>query len=112
MSDRVEVVYALPERQRLITLAYAAGMTAGDAVRTSRIATEFPELAARPLTLGIYGVVVAESRPLRPGDRVEIYRELAVDPREARRRRAALESRLRGGRRTLGAGPGKRENSV
>jgi putative ubiquitin-RnfH superfamily antitoxin RatB of RatAB toxin-antitoxin module len=35
------------------------------------------------------------ARVLRPGDRVEIYRELVNDPREARRRRAALESRTR-----------------
>ena len=92
-------MYALPERQRVIRLAYAAGMTAGDAVRISRIVAEFPDLAERPLTLGVYGEVVPESRQLRPGDRVEIYRGLAVDPREARRRRAALEHRPRGPRR-------------
>jgi putative ubiquitin-RnfH superfamily antitoxin RatB of RatAB toxin-antitoxin module len=95
VSDRVEVVYALPERQRVISLEYTAGMTVGDALRLSRIETEFPELAARPLTIGVYGEVVAGTRVLLPGDRVEIYRELINDPREARRRRAALESRTR-----------------
>ena len=95
MSERVEVVYALPERQRVISLEYSAGMTVGDALRLSRIDAEFPELAARTLTIGVYGEVVAETRVLRPGDRVEIYRELINDPREARRRRAALESRTR-----------------
>ena len=95
MSERVEVVYALPERQRVISLEYTAGMTVGDALRLSRIDAEFPELATRPLTIGVYGEVVAETRVLRPGDRVEIYRELINDPREARRRRAALESRMR-----------------
>jgi putative ubiquitin-RnfH superfamily antitoxin RatB of RatAB toxin-antitoxin module len=99
VSDRVEVVYALPERQRVITLAFTHGMTAGDALRLSRIDIEFPELAGRPLKIGIYGEVVSETRVLRPGDRVEIYRELAVDPREARRSRAALESRKGRGRR-------------
>ena len=89
-------MYALPERQRVVTLEYAAGMTAGDAVRLSRIDAEFPELNARVLKIGVWGEVVAENRALRPGDRVEIYRELAVDPRDARRRRAALESRARG----------------
>jgi hypothetical protein len=98
VSDRVEVVYALPERQRVVTLAYTDGMTAGDALRLSRIDTEFTELAARPLKIGVFGEVVAETRVLRPGDRVEIYRELTVDPREARRRRAALESRKGRGR--------------
>ena len=91
-------MYALPERQRLIALDYVEGMTAGDAIRLSGIGADFPELAARPLKIGVYGEVVAETRILRPGDRVEIYRELSVDPREARRRRAALESRSGGGR--------------
>jgi putative ubiquitin-RnfH superfamily antitoxin RatB of RatAB toxin-antitoxin module len=89
VSDGVEVVYALPERQRVVTLDYVEGMTAGDAVRLSRLAAEFPELAARQPKIGVYGEVVAETRVLRPGDRVEIYRELTVDPREGRRRRAA-----------------------
>ena len=99
MSDRVEVVYALPERQRVVALDYVEGMTAGDAIRRSKMAAEFPELAARQPKIGVYGAVVDETRVLRPGDRVEIYRELSVDPREARRRRAAVESRARGGHR-------------
>jgi putative ubiquitin-RnfH superfamily antitoxin RatB of RatAB toxin-antitoxin module len=93
-------VYALPERQRVISLDYTDGMTAGDAVRLSGIDAEFPELAARPLTIGVFGEVVTGTHPLHPGDRVEIYRELIVDPRAARRRRAALESRTGGRRRT------------
>ena len=91
MTERIEVAYALPDRQRVVVLEFAAGMTAGEAVRRSGICSEFPELAARSLTLGVYGEVVVESRVLQPGDRVEIYRELAVDPRDARRRRAAEE---------------------
>jgi hypothetical protein len=97
VTQRIEVVYALPERQRVISLDYVEGMTAGDAIRLSGIETEVPELMARPLKIGVYGEVVAATRVLRPGDRVEIYRELSVDPREARRRRAVLESRSRRG---------------
>jgi putative ubiquitin-RnfH superfamily antitoxin RatB of RatAB toxin-antitoxin module len=89
VAGQIEVAYALPERQRVITLDFVAGLTAGEAVRTSGIASEFPELAMRPLVLGVYGEVVADAHPLRPGDRVEIYRELTVDPRDARRVRAA-----------------------
>lgn len=100
MTEPIEVVYALPDRQRVVSLEFIEGMTAGDAVRVSGICEEFPELAALPLTLGIYGEVVGERHLLRPGDRVEIYRELAIDPRDARRRRAALESAARGRRRT------------
>jgi putative ubiquitin-RnfH superfamily antitoxin RatB of RatAB toxin-antitoxin module len=89
VADQVEVAYALPERQRVITLDFVAGLTAGEAVRASGISSEFPELATRPLVLGVYAEVVANTHPLRPGDRVEIYRELMVDPRDARRVRAA-----------------------
>ena len=61
----------------MISLDFVAGLTAGEAVRASGILSEFPELAARSNVLGVYGEVVADTHPLRPGDRVEIYRELA-----------------------------------
>ena len=84
----VEVVYALPERQRVVQLALRAGMTADEAVTASGLAGEFPEIGTRPLLLGIFGRRVDGTQPLRDGDRVEIYRELKFDPREARRRAA------------------------
>jgi uncharacterized protein len=96
MAGQIEVAYALPERQRVISLDFVAGLTAGEAVRASGILSEFPELAARSHVLGVYGEVVADTHPLRPGDRVEIYRELAIDPRDARRLRAAEAAPPRG----------------
>jgi uncharacterized protein len=89
VTQRIEVVYALPERQHLASVELVDGMTAGDAVRVSRICELFPELTGATLTLGIYGEVVDAGRRLWPGDRVEIYRGLRVNPREARRRRVA-----------------------
>jgi putative ubiquitin-RnfH superfamily antitoxin RatB of RatAB toxin-antitoxin module len=91
--DPVEVVYALPDRQRIVSVAYVDGMTAAAAVDASGLLREFPELGATRLTLGIYGESVEASRRVRPGDRVEIYRPLRIDPREARRLRAAHERR-------------------
>ena len=38
--------------------------------------------------VGVFGQRVAPDAPLRDGDRVEVYRALKVDPKEARRRRA------------------------
>jgi putative ubiquitin-RnfH superfamily antitoxin RatB of RatAB toxin-antitoxin module len=92
VAGQIEVVYALPERQRVIAVDFVDGLTAGEAVRASGMAREFPELAARQLVLGVYGEVVAEAHRLRPGDRVEIYRELEADPRDARRVRVAQTS--------------------
>lgn len=92
---RVEVAYALPGRQRIVELEVKAGCTALEAVNQSGISRTFPELADKDLDLGIF------SRPLNgtdlplpgdyvleAGDRVEIYRPLTMDPKEARLVRA------------------------
>jgi putative ubiquitin-RnfH superfamily antitoxin RatB of RatAB toxin-antitoxin module len=88
-AARVEVVYARADRQRVIELRLTEGMTALQAVEAAGILAEFPELAACPLDLGIFGKRVESSRVLEAGDRVEIYRPLPDDPRERRRRLAA-----------------------
>lgn len=104
-ADRVEVVYARPERQRTVELAHAPGLTALDAVRASGLLEEFPEIDPRQLALGIYGRPVPPQQQLQPGDRVEIYRPLRIDPREARRRLAAAGQTM--GR--PGGAPGRRD---
>jgi len=79
---QVEVVYALPRRERSVRLALPRGATVRDALERSGLA---------PLArgkVGIHGRVVRTDAPLAEGDRVEIYRPLALDPKEARRRRA------------------------
>jgi uncharacterized protein len=84
----VEVVYALPGRQRVVRLPLRAGMTANEAVRAAALEREFPELGRSTPTLGIYGRRVEGTQRLCDGDRVEIYRPLRHDPREARRQAA------------------------
>jgi len=88
----VEVVYALPSRQRVVKVPLGAGMTALEAVHASGLLAEFPELDAVALALGIYGRPVEGSQRLHPDDRVEIYRSLRIDPRAARRQAAAADS--------------------
>lgn len=85
---RVEVVCAWPDRHEAVTLELEHGATAGDAVRASGIRAEHSGLA-------IYGEPAGASTPLREGDRVELLRPLAIDPKDARRRRA--RSRYRSG---------------
>jgi len=64
---------------------------------------EFPGLDVNALPLGIFGEAVADDCVLRAGDRVEIYRPLANDPRELRRlqaertRRAAIAAKGQNG---------------
>lgn len=81
----VEVVYAEPDVQRVVRVAYAPGMTAEQAVRASGLLEELPAIPASPLVLGVFGVRVDGTRVLEPGDRVEICRPLFRDPRERRR---------------------------
>ena len=85
----IEVVYARPDRQRVVVLPLRPGMTAAEAVEAAGLAREFPEISARPLELGIFGQRIDPARVVQAGDRVEIYRPLPDDPKERRRRRAA-----------------------
>lgn len=81
-SIRVEVVRPLPDRQDIVVLELPPGATAGQAVRESGLAGD-----RQPLRLGVGGVAVPPEERLHDGDRVEILRPLAADPREARWRR-------------------------
>lgn len=85
----VEVAYALPVQQWVVEVPYEDGLTAQQAVERSGLLQERQELASRKLDLGVFGRTVHAGQTLRPGDRVEIYRPLKADPREARRRLAA-----------------------
>jgi putative ubiquitin-RnfH superfamily antitoxin RatB of RatAB toxin-antitoxin module len=87
-SLSVEVVYALPAGEDAVTLTLAAGATAGEAVRASGVLERHPEIDPERQKIGIHGRVVAAQTTLSDGDRVEIYRPLVVDAKEARRRRA------------------------
>ncbi|MGH8495632.1 MAG: RnfH family protein [Gammaproteobacteria bacterium] len=92
----VEVAYARPDRQLVLETRVPRGTTVLEAVRLSGILDRFAELDAGHLSPGIFGEAVTVDRVLEPGDRVEIYRELKVDPRDARRRRV-LDARQRRG---------------
>lgn len=86
---RVEVVYALRDRQVLLALEVEEGTTARQAVERSGILQRFPEIDLARAGLGIFGRVVSPETSLRDRDRVEIYRALISDPKDARREKAA-----------------------
>ncbi len=85
---KVEVVYALPGGEDVSTVSLAPGATASDAVIASGVITRHPEIDLARHKLGVFGKVVRRDARVADGDRVEIYRALAVDPKEARRKRA------------------------
>jgi putative ubiquitin-RnfH superfamily antitoxin RatB of RatAB toxin-antitoxin module len=84
----VEVVFALPDRQALVSVTLASGATVGDAIRQSGLPERFPDEQLDSLPTGVWGRPAERSQIVSDGDRVEIYRPLEMDPREARRQRA------------------------
>ena len=91
----VEVAYALPHKQKIIALLVEPGTTALAAVKRSKIIDHFPDLDITSAKMGIFGqslgtkgLDAVEKHILHAGDRVEIYRPLAADPKDARRKRA------------------------
>ena len=90
MSDiHIEVAYATPEKQVILSLKVPEGTTLIDAASASGIAEEFDNLDLNASQMGIFGKVVPEDYLLRAGDRIEIYRPLIADPKEVRKERAA-----------------------
>jgi putative ubiquitin-RnfH superfamily antitoxin RatB of RatAB toxin-antitoxin module len=87
---RVEVVYARPDVQRLIALDVVPGTTMAQAVEQSGVLTEFPEINLATAPMGIFSKIESTpaARVLQEGDRVELYRPLEMDPKEARKLRA------------------------
>jgi putative ubiquitin-RnfH superfamily antitoxin RatB of RatAB toxin-antitoxin module len=84
----VEVVYAKPEQQTIVTLAMHKDATVDDAIKASGLLERYPEIDPFELKAGIFGVVCKLDQPVRTADRIEIYRPLLHDPKEARRQRA------------------------
>lgn len=85
----VEVAYATPEQQVIVALNMPVGATVEQAIQASGVLSRFPEIEATNLKAGIFGNVCKLNQSLKQADRVEIYRPLIHDPKEARRQRAA-----------------------
>lgn len=91
MTDRfrVEVAYARPESQLILEVDGEEGITVAEAIERSGITKAYPEINLDEQKVGIFGKATTLKTVLVEGDRVEIYRKLIADPKEARRKRAA-----------------------
>ena len=87
---RVEIAWAAPGQQLLRELRVPEGSTAFDVLWRSGVVQELG-LDAAALSLGIFGKPITNPRRqlLLEGERLEIYRPLIADPKEARRKRAS-----------------------
>jgi uncharacterized protein len=84
----VEVAYALPERQSLLTVSVVKHCTVQQAIEQSGILQQFPEIDLDVQKVGIWSRPVKLDDIVKEGERVEIYRPLIADPKDLRRRRA------------------------
>jgi uncharacterized protein len=84
----VEVAYALPNEQLIIPISIPLGANAEAAIRASGILNKFPEIDLNVNQIGIFSKLSKLDAPLRNLDRIEIYRALIADPKEARKQRA------------------------
>lgn len=86
---QITVAYATPEKQVELPLELAASATVATALESSGIFDLFPEIDRNHLSIGIFSKKAKLSDELSENDRIEIYRPLQVDPKQARRLRAA-----------------------
>lgn len=84
----VEVVYALPNEQRVFTLTIDKSLTVEDIIAHSGILDVYPDIDLAKNKVGIFSRNVKLNATVRDNDRIEIYRPLLADPKEIRRKRA------------------------
>lgn len=90
----IEVSYALPDKQPVISLQVEQGTTIEQAILQSGILEQFPQIDIAKNKLGIFGKLKKADVVVREGDRVEIYRPLIADPKQVRKQRAAEGKRM------------------
>jgi putative ubiquitin-RnfH superfamily antitoxin RatB of RatAB toxin-antitoxin module len=95
----VEVAYARPSEQFLERLTVPENCTIESAIGHSGLLERCPEIDLSVNKVGVFGKTAALSAELRDGDRVEIYRPLIADPKEARKKRAAEGKAMKKGAR-------------
>jgi hypothetical protein len=84
----VEVAYALPTQQSLLTLNVQPGSTIMQVIEQSGILQQYPDIDLNQQKIGVWSRPVKPEEQVKDGDRIEIYRALIADPKDLRRRRA------------------------
>lgn len=84
----VEIAYAKPEKQMLISISVAENCTILEVILQSGMLQAFPEIDLDSANVGIFSTLCSLEKIVENGDRIEIYRPLQTDPKDARRQRA------------------------
>ena len=85
---RVEVCYALPDKQTLLSLDVEATDDIESIIQQSGIIELYPEIDLSQNKVGVFSKLAKLTDTLHDGDRIEIYRPLIADPKEVRKQRA------------------------
>lgn len=85
----VEIAYATPEKQVIYKVDVEEGCSIEQAIESSPLLKDFPEIDLTINQVGVFGVQKKLSHTLRQSDRVEVYRPLIIDPKQARLNRLA-----------------------
>ena len=93
----IEVAYALPDKQIIIPVLVAEGISVKEGIELSGVLTKFEGIDLSSNLVGIFGKLTTLDKTLRNLDRIEIYRPLAADPKEIRRKRAAEGKEIKKG---------------
>ena len=91
----VEVAYALPDKQSLISLEVEEGTTIKEAIEASGVLDTYNQIDLTRDKVGIFSKFATLDTVLREKDRVEIYRPLIADPKKVRKERAAKGKTMR-----------------
>lgn len=89
----IELIYALVNEQILLTQQVDEPCTLHSAIIQSGILQRYPEIDLKKNKIGIFSQVTDLNETLRDGDRIEIYRSLVADPKEARKKKAVLQKK-------------------
>ncbi|MBK2124295.1 RnfH family protein [Fangia hongkongensis] len=92
----VELVYGTAAHQRIYSLSFTSSVSVEEVIRQSGVLDDFPEIDLTCQKVGIYAEIVSLDHQVKAGDRVEIYRPLSIDPKEARRLRAERKRKKEG----------------
>lgn len=87
---KIEVVYLGEDSEFFVSLEMSDGLTVQQAVELSGLLDRHPEISFDNNEVGVFSEIVSLDSSLHDGDRVEVYRPLAMDPMEARRMRAKV----------------------
>ncbi len=87
---KIELIYATPQQQKLLTLVVKEGATIADCIQQSGVLLQHKELDINTMKVGIFSQIKPLSQTVVEGDRIEIYRPLIADPKAVRRKKAEL----------------------